>query len=136
MKKIIIILSIVLVAFTFGCSIKQRIIEISANDFLNKIENKETFALYIGNENCSYCVAYKPTLEQVLNDYDITIYHLDNSKLTAEDFNKINPIMNVQSTPTIVFIKNGEEKTTLDRIVGKVSYEKTVNKFKKNGIIK
>ncbi len=136
MKKIIIILSIVLVVFTFGCSIKQRIIEISANDFLNKIENKETFALYIGNENCSYCVAYKPTLEQVLNDYDITIYHLDNSKLTTEDFNKINPIMNVQSTPTIVFIKNGEEKTTLDRIVGKVSYEKTVNKFKKNGIIK
>ena len=136
MKKILIIISFILIAFTFGCTKKERIVEISANKFLSKIENKDTFALYIGNENCSYCVAYKPTLEEVLNDYDISIYHLDNSKLTSEDYNKINPIINVQSTPTIVFIKNGEEKSTLDRIVGKVSYEKTVNKFKKNGIIK
>ncbi len=136
MKKVLLIISIVLVMFTCGCSKKERIIELTANQFLSKIDSKETFALYIGNENCSYCVAYKPTLEQVLNDYDITIYHLDNSKLTNEDYNKINPIINVQSTPTIVFIKDGEEKSTLDRIIGKVSYEKTVNKFKKNGIIK
>lgn len=136
MKKILLILAVFLLIFTYGCNKKEHIIEISTDEFLNKIENKESFALYIGNENCSYCVAYKPTLEQVLNDYNIDIYHLDNSKLTSEDYNKINPIINVQSTPTIVFIKNGQEKSTLDRIIGKVSYEKTVNKFKKNGIIK
>lgn len=136
MKKIILLITSILIVFTFGCSKKERLIEISANDFLNKIENKESFALYIGNENCSYCKLYKPTLEKALKDYNISIYHLDNSKLTNEDYNKINPIINVQSTPTIVFIKDGEEKSTLDRIVGQVSYEKTVNKFKKNGIIK
>lgn len=136
MKKILLLLTFILVTFTFGCGKKERILEVSANEFLTKIENKETFALYIGNDNCTYCNQYKPTLEDVLNDYDISIYHLDNSKLTSENYNKINPIINVQSTPTIVFIKDGEEKSTLDRIVGQVSYEKTVNKFKKNGIIK
>ena len=107
MKKIILLIASVLIVFTLGCSKKERLIEISANDFLNKIENKESFAIYIGNENCSYCKLYKPTLEKVLNDYNISIYHLDNSKLTSKDYNKINPIINVQSTPTIVFIKNG-----------------------------
>ena len=42
----------------------------------------------------------------------------------------------VSGTPTIMFITKGDEETTLNRIVGDTSKEKTIEKFKVNGYIK
>ena len=39
-------------------------------------------------------------------------------------------------TPTTIFFKDGEEKTTATRIEGDISIERTIDKFKKNGFIK
>ena len=40
------------------------------------------------------------------------------------------------STPTTVFITDGVEKTTYNRIVGALSYSKIESKFEKAGYIK
>ncbi len=98
--------------------------------------NKESFAIYIGNEGCSHCLSYKPTLEKVLKDYKITIYHLDNSKLSEEEFSEFKTYINISGTPTVAFITDGEEETTLNRIVGEASEESTIEMFKANGYIK
>ena len=84
MKRIIKFLSIIFAAIILaGCSSSDKYIkEISLDKFKEKIANKESFALYVGNENCSHCVSYLPTLKSVLKEYNITIYHLDNSKLS------------------------------------------------------
>lgn len=139
MKKIFKSLVIIFISVLFltGCSSDNKYIkEISLDDFKEKMANKETFAIYIGNEGCSHCVAYKPTLEKVLKDYKITIYHLDNSKLSEEEFSEFKTYINISGTPTVAFITNGEEETTLNRIVGETSSENTIEIFKANGYIK
>ena len=137
MKKILKLLFIISI-FTIilcGCG-KKHITEITFDELKKKIENKDTFALYVGNEDCSHCVAYKPILQSVLDEYDISIYHLDNSKLSEDEASEMLKYINISGTPTIAFLTNGEEESTLDRIVGELSKEETIEKFRLNGYIK
>lgn len=138
MKRIIKFLSIIFAAILLtGCSSNEKYInEISLDEFKEKIANKESFALYVGNENCSHCVSYLPTLKSVLKEYNITIYHLDNSKLTDKEYAEFKTYINISGTPTVAFITDGEEETTLNRIVGETSKEDTIERFKTNGYIK
>ena len=107
MKRIFksIILIFMLVILLTGCTSSDKYIkEISLDDFKEKMANKETFALYVGNENCSHCISYLPTLKSVLKEYKITIYHLDNSKLSKKEYNEFNEYLSISGTPTIAFI--------------------------------
>ena len=119
-----------------GCFKKNNIVDISFNEFKEKMSNKETFPLYIGHDGCSPCVSYKPILESVVNEYGITLYHLDNSKLTSEEHAELKKYLNISGTPTVAFITDGEEETTINRISGAISKEKTIARFKTNGYIK
>ena len=134
-------LRIIMVLFIFtiilsGCSKEEHIKEISLDEFKEKIANKETFAIYIGNKGCSHCVSYRPVLEKVLEDYDITIYHIDNSKLDNKEYAEFRTYINISGTPTVAFITDGEEETTLNRITGEVSRDATIERFKSNSYIK
>lgn len=137
MKKIlkaIVLLFVVTIMFC-GCSKEERIVEISLDEFKEKMANKESFVLYVGNEGCSHCISYRPVLEQVLEDYDITIYQIDNSKLDNSEFAEFRTYVNISGTPTVAFIADGEEESTLNRITGEVSRETTIERFKSNGYI-
>lgn len=135
MIKVVIFITMILI-FVCGCTKESHIKEISLDKFKEKMANKETFALYIGNDSCTHCISYRPILEKVLKDYDITIYQIDNSKLTDEEYNEFRAYINISGTPTIVFITEGEEETTLNRINGEVSRDTTIERFKSNGYIK
>lgn len=135
MIKVVIFITMILI-FVCGCTKESHIKEISLDKFKEKMANKETFALYIGNDSCTHCISYRPILEKVLKDYDITIYQIDNSKLTDEEYNEFRAYINISGTPTIVFITEGKEETTLNRINGEVSRDTTIERFKSNGYIK
>lgn len=138
MKRFLKTVAILFVFFFLlcGCSKEERIKEITFDEFKEKIANKETFAVYVGNDNCSHCISYRPILEKVLDDYNITIYHVDNSKLDNKEYAEFRTYINISGTPTVAFITNGEEETTLNRITGEVSREATIERFKSNGYIK
>ena len=138
MKKFFSLIIIILFLFCLtGCNKQSKYIkDISLNEFKEMVANKETFAGYIGNENCSHCVAYLPTLESVLKEYNITIYHIDNSKLSEKKLGEFKTYVNYSGTPTVAFITNGEEETSLNRIVGESSKDDTIEMFKINGYIK
>lgn len=138
MKKIFktIVLLFTIILLLCGCSKEERIKEITFDEFKEKIANKETFAVYVGNDNCSHCISYRPILEKVLDDYNITIYHVDNSKLDNKEYAEFRTYINISGTPTVAFITDGEEETTLNRITGEVSREATIERFKSNGYIK
>lgn len=139
MKKILKVLSLMIV-FSFilaGCSSSSsHIKEITLNEFKEKINNKDSFVLYVGNEKCTHCVSYKPVLEKVLDDYNINIYHLNNRKLRDKELSEFKNYVSISGTPTVLFIENGEEETTLNRITGETTREETIEKFKINGYIK
>ena len=132
MKKIIIILASCL--FLFGCD-SNKYQEINYNEFNKKISNKEDFILFIGSKECSHCDTFKETLNIVLDDYKVTVNYIDVSKFNKHQTKTFNSKINYSGTPTTVFIKNGKEESTYNRIIGSKSYDYVVEKFKINGYI-
>lgn len=140
-KKIIIVTSIILLFFItlliFQSANSKNLIELNCNEVIKKMNNKESFVLCISQTTCSHCFDYKPKLKEIVNTYNINIYFIDIDKCSDLEKEKfINYISFDGSTPVTVFIKNGEEKTTANRINGDVSKSKIIDKFKINGIIK
>ena len=131
------ILAIIIALLICGCGKEENhITEISYSNLKERLNNKESFVLYIGNKDCTHCQSYKPILTSVLNEYDIDIFQLDNTKLTTNEYNEFKSILSVTGTPTILFITNGEEETTLNRIVGEKTKQETIDRFKTKGYIK
>lgn len=141
MKKIKYLISICLVLclmLVTGCK-KERpaYIEITYDEFKQKIENKESFPLFVGSSECSHCDDYKITLGELTKNYDIDIYYLDVAKMDKDSYYEFLTYVNFGgSTPTTVFITNGVEETVYNRINGALSYSKVEKKFEKAGYIK
>lgn len=112
-------------------------ISITGEELLEKIENKETFILAFTQEGCSHCEEYKPVLNRVLTENDIYAYEVDLSKLRKNEStnNKVKQLFNVDGTPTTIFINDGEEKTTINRLIGSSNYSSLVKKLKDRGFI-
>lgn len=148
-KGIIIIISILVVFLSIGGLIyasvtlnkkseemENHLVEISFTELQEKIDNKETFILVYTQESCSHCMMYKPTLKEVLYEYDIYAYELQTDKLTTTEAAKLKDIANADGTPNTIFIKDGQEISTNVRIVGTQSKSYIVSRLKTLGYIK
>lgn len=101
------------------------------------MENEESFVLCISRTTCSHCDDFKPKLDRVAKKNKIKIYYIDIDEESDENEDKFRSIISFNgSTPTTVFIKNGVENTTANRISGNVSKKKIIDKLKVNGFIK
>jgi len=140
-KKKVMILVIFCLLILAGAFIADRIMgksyfnEISFNDIMEKIENKDDVVLLISQTTCSHCISYKPKLKDVANKYKLNIYYIDVDLLGEDEAKELKSKVNYSSTPVTVFLKNGEEKTAANRINGDASKDKIVKKLKNNGFI-
>lgn len=115
---------------------KTNLIELNYSEIIEKIENKDTFVLCISATNCVHCQDYKPKLEKISKDYNITIYYINKDTIEDEKYREFKSKLSFDGgTPTTIFFINGEEKTTANRIEGNVKTEKIINKLKNNGFI-
>lgn len=136
MRKITLILATMLILLT-GCSNKLKTYKaIDYNEFNDMINNKESFILYIGAKSCSHCASYTLTLNRVIKQHQVVVYYLDMESLTEEQHKEFIKEFNYSGTPTTVFVTDGVEKSVYNRIEGEQSYDKIVEKFKKNNYIK
>ena len=131
-KKLFLLLLIVFICSACGSS---KLKSISYSSFKEKLKNKETFFLVVTRDGCQYCEKFVPTVEEVLSEYEVTGYNLNYTDLSDSDKELFDPEYNVDSTPTTIFIRDGEEISILQRIEGNVSKEKLVAKLKSNGYI-
>lgn len=115
----------------------EKLVNVSGEDFKKKIENKDTFILIVGKDGCPFCEQYYPVLISVLEKYNVTAYRINLTKLSAEEKAYLDDIANVSGTPTTLFIADGKETTTLNRLVGSGVTKKTItSRFKSLGYIK
>lgn len=137
MKKIFICL-ILLLPLIVGCNSSKlkEYEEISYDEFITKIDNKDDFILFIGSATCSHCASFKTTINSIIQKYQIKIYYIDINKFNVDQENKFRSYINFGGTPTTVFIYSGEEKTTYNRINGNLGYDKVVDRLTKEGYIK
>lgn len=142
-KKFLVIFSIILVVAITVILIcnnlyfdNRNFIKLSYDEILEKVNSKEDFVLCVSASECTHCKSYKPKLKKISKDYDIKIYYTDIDKFDEKDYDEFKDKFSFDGgTPTTIFFKKGEEKTTATRIEGDISMEKTIDKLKKNGFI-
>ena len=109
--------------------------EINIQQLEEKINNKDTFILVMTQTGCVHCQSYLPTIKKVSREYGVTFYVLNRAKLSKEEYNRLNDIANISGTPTTIFIVDGEEKTTLNRLTGSIEKSRLVEKLISEGYI-
>lgn len=105
----IIILSIIL---TNVFKAPNPIVNVTATEALQLMQEKEPQVIYIGRTGCSYCDMIAPILKTVGNDLELTINYVDLSTCTEEEAKKLeesNSYMseNEWGTPTVLIMSEG-----------------------------
>ena len=132
-KMLLVVLSVI---FLTACSTVKTYDEINYKNLNSMLDKKEKFILFIGSTTCSACDTYKVTLNKVIEKYSVDIKYIDLSKLSEEEESELVSKFPISGTPTTIFIEDGKEKDTYNRINGSVKYSKIVEKLKKNKYIK
>lgn len=128
---------IVLFVVLFNTTNKKDVLQqLNFNEFVKKLDNKESFIFIIERESCSACKQYKPILKQVLIEYNLTAYYIDTDSFNEKEVDNLFKKINFSGTPTTIFFEDGEEKanTTL-RIEGTANKEKIISRLKYFGYI-
>ena len=119
---VVILLIGILTRYTiFNITTNQRVvlegipgyIEITYDEYEEKIENNAHFIIVISREGCKYCELYKPVVEEITDTYDIPIYYLDLFHMTNAEYIKLGTsndylMENSWGTPTTLYM-HGEK---------------------------
>ena len=136
MKKVLLVL-FVLLSLT-ACNkkfSKGEVVTAYADEVLEKLENKESFIVYVGYDDCQSCKEFKPILNQLIENYDITIYYLPtDDKQTEDQLNEIqyNYFYRMYWTPTTYIVEDGEVIAIKEQLI---EYEELVEGLKEYGKI-
>ena len=136
MKKVLLVL-FVLLSLT-ACNkkfSKGEVVTAYADEVLEKLENKESFIVYVGYDDCQSCKEFKPILNQLIQNYDITIYYLPtDDKQTEDQLNEIqyNYFYRMYWTPTTYIVEDGEVLAIKEQLI---EYEELVEWLKEYGKI-
>ncbi len=126
MKKLIILMMSIFL-FT-GCS--KGYTELTYAGLEEKLNNGDSFVLVIGSETCSACQDYKPVMKRVVVEEEIDMYYMEIQSLTEEESQLLYSKYVYTATPTTIFIVDGKEESTYNRIVGLPAYDNLVAKLK------
>ena len=135
-SAIILVVILVVLVFSNAKASKYGLFELKCDEVIEKINNKESFVLVVSQTTCTHCISYKPVLESVAKKYKIKAYYVDVNLFSEEEDNEFKKYVSYSDTPSTLFIKDGEESTRANRIVGEANEEKIVSKLKQNGFIK
>lgn len=125
---------VLLIAIVIFFATRKNLISLNYTTYETKLENKDSFILYLGAKDCSHCQTFRPTLEKIMRKYRLEIFYLDVSTLTKEEYAKVENKTHLKGTPTVVFIEQGKLRTS-PRIQGEMPYYEAVEIFKESGYI-
>ncbi len=131
MRKTLFIMLVIISGFVItGCDNKKDYLKtIDFKELQQMVNDKETFPLILTQTGCSHCLSFKPVYKSFLEEYQITSYELNLTNLTEEENSQLKSITGASGTPNIVFIKDGEETSALNRLVGEQSHGNLVSRF-------
>ncbi|MBC2185920.1 thioredoxin family protein [Listeria sp. FSL L7-0253] len=134
MKKILLLLALITVVLTLGaCGDNQKETEekasqtekesstflntISTKDFKQKMADKTTGFVYVGRPTCEDCQAFQPILKKELEkrqpNQKMAYYNTDKaSEKSRDDMIALLKEMDIDSVPTMVYLKDGKVVST------------------------
>jgi thiol-disulfide isomerase/thioredoxin len=127
MKKLIPIIIISVLLLT-GCTSEKYIltsqgnttgntyeepIELSYDEYKEKIDNNDSFIVLLYQTGCSHCESFEPKLNEIVKTYNLEIYALNLADLSEKEYAVVKNKTFVSGTPTTVFIKEGKYENKL-----------------------
>ncbi|MBC2329936.1 thioredoxin family protein [Listeria swaminathanii] len=134
MKKILLLLALITVVVTLGaCGDNKKETEEKANqtekesstflntittkDFKQKMADKTTGFVYVGRPTCEDCQAFQPILKKELekrqSEQNMAYYNTDKaSEKSRDDMIALLKEMDIDSVPTMVYLKDGKVVST------------------------
>lgn len=124
---------------------EKNITFINYEKYEDLIDSSKTHIITIGQTSCSHCTAFKPAINAVAEDYELTMNYLNLTDLSQEESNDFFESLEDIEYNDPAFVEKGEFGTPLTLVVknGKVKHyisgERTVSQLvrelKKAGII-
>lgn len=116
--------------------IKNTLMEIELEDYLEIIKEKGTNFMFIGSATCGHCTNFKPVVNSVAADSSVRFYYIDLTKLEQEDFNTLYATNtyfseNEWGTPLNFLYKDGKH---IDTLSGYVEAAELKSFLTKNGV--
>ena len=135
-STIILILIAIIIVFCFINNDKETYLkEINYIEYAEKVNNNDSFILYVKQTNCNHCQSFTPKFSNVLEKYQIEAFSLNLTDMETEERDLFISELSVDSTPTVLFFKDGIELGSYSRIEGSKSEDYVVKKLKLNGYI-
>lgn len=115
-----------------------KLTKISCSKYQELTQSDVESLILIARPTCSYCLKFIPILEEIVEEYGITVNYFDTDALSetevSEFYNSAELFKsNEFGTPTLMITKNGE---IIKYSVGYSEKEETVEWLKEAGIIK
>ncbi len=110
MKKIYLIIIMLFTIMLTACS-NGKISNINYNELKEKVNNKETFVLYLATKDNTL----EDTLNKVLETHDFQAYKLNLDKLSDDEKTDLKLKYNYED-PSLIFIIEGNDPTILSHI--------------------
>ena len=103
--------------------VSEQFYDITVDEILEKIKNKETFIVYFGYEDCPWCKCVVPILNEVSIEKEMPIYYLDFHKsINSENYQGMKQISEFCGNnqegleegqfsfffPTVMYVKIGQ----------------------------
>lgn len=107
----IVILSVFFIKIYHSNSYKQYLISISLEEIQEKIDNKDSFVLLVGKEDCPACNELYPKIQNDILDKKETIffYEINSTNRELDLDSLLNLFPDLQFVPYASYIKDGIE---------------------------
>lgn len=102
-------------------------IEITKNNFESEVlKSDRPVIIDLWAEWCMPCKMIEPVLDEIANDYKEKI---DVVKINVDESPELATELSVMNIPTLIFFKDGQEKTRITGINTKEYIEKKIEEF-------
>ena len=124
---------------------KKYLKDISYKEYADIINEDKYNVFLLTSPTCSHCVNYKPYVNLVASENDLTVYNIDLSVIELDEYlalhDKYSAISNEFSesgepiipTPVTIITRNGEEVAST---LGNIGQKGFINLLKNNNVIK
>lgn len=120
-----------------------KFIDITIDEYLEKLNGDEKSIIYIARPTCSFCTKQAPILKKIASKYELEIYYLDTTNFydssiqdyTEDGYKLINSSEVYQEgfgTPNTIVVSNGE---IIDGVYQYVEASELTSLFERTGFI-
>lgn len=131
---IIIVFVVIMIGATIYNNMKSKQVLKDSEKLL--ASSSETL-IYIGRDGCSYCAMFKPTLDKVTNDYNISYHYINTSSLKESHLHQLTDKLEFDwdnfGTPSIAIVK--DNKVIKNHIGSDLSEEDLIAFLKEGNMI-